>query len=196
MSESNKTLKSSYNTANLSYQHMFTTMVATVRPKLIVEFGILNGYSLKAFADAVDKERCKIDAYDIFEKFEGNGAKKDVITDMFKDYDNIKIDELDFYHGYKKYDDGSIDILHIDIANTGDVYKFCIEKYLDKISSNGIIVLEGGSAERDEVSWMQKYNKTLIVPYLNKLKRERNDLIIHVLDVFPSMTIVSRKRSS
>lgn len=189
-----ESITSSYNTDKLSFYHMFQTLVASVNPKRVVEFGILNGFSLKAFSEFCDS-KCAIDAYDIFEKFEGNGAKKSVIEDMFRECNNVKIGELDFYEGFKKYDNGSIDILHVDIANNGDVYKFTIDNYLDKISAGGVIVFEGGSVERDGVAWMKKYEKPSIATYLNKLREKRGDeLIVSVIDVFPSMTIVRRRR--
>lgn len=184
-------LKSSYNNSNLSYSHMFQTLVASVNPKRVVEFGILKGYSLQCFADFCADE-CKIDAYDIFEKFNGNGANKNEICNMFSKSNNINIGELDFYIGWKNYMDKSIDILHIDIANNGDVYRFVIDKYLQKISDNGVIILEGGSEERDNVEWMTKYNKPSINDYLTELSVNRKDLIVSTINVYPSMTIIRR----
>lgn len=183
-------MNSSYNVSNLEFKHMFQTLIASINPKKVVEFGILEGYSLKSFVDNCDND-CQIDAYDIFEKFDGNGANKGDIMEKFGKYNNVNVGELDFYQGFEKYGDGSIDILHIDIANNGDVYKFVIDNYLPKINRDvGVIVLEGGSVERDNVNWMIKYNKPSIVKYLDKLKAERKDLIVSVIDVFPSMTII------
>jgi len=184
-------LESSYNTSKLSFYHMFQILVGTINPRRVVEFGILNGFSLKAFSEFCHKD-CSIEAYDIFEKFNGNGANKKQIEGLFADNDNIKIGELDFYKGWRKYENNSIDILHVDIANNGDVYKFAIENYLDKVRVGGVIVFEGGSKERDGVKWMKKYGQPSINKYLDVLRKERSDLVVSIIDVFPSMTIVKK----
>lgn len=188
---SEKELVSSYNTKGLSFRHMFQVLIGSVCPKRVVEFGILKGYSLSTFADFCCKD-CKIEAYDIFDKFNGKGARRKELDSIFGGCENVEIGELDFYKGFEKYKDDEIDILHIDIANNGDVYKFAIENYLKKVSKKGIIVLEGGSVERDEVEWMKKYEKPSIVKYLKELRETRKDLNISVVDFFPSITLIRR----
>jgi len=182
-------MKSSYNVSNLGYNDLFKTLILMVQPGKIVEFGILEGYSLLSFIQNSYPD-CIINAYDIFDKFNGNGADK-MIIEKFKEYNNVKIEEGDFYEKYISFEDNSIDILHIDIANDGDVYKFTIDNYLSKISDKGVIILEGGSKERDEVRWMIKYNKTPINPYIKKLQK-RLDIIVEVIEKYPSVTIIKK----
>jgi hypothetical protein len=188
-------LVSSYNTTGLTYRNMFQVLVGSICPSRVVEFGILKGYSLSALHEFC-RDDCQIEAYDIFEKFNGNGANHEELVKKFGDCANIQIDELDFYKGSEWYGDGEIDILHIDIANNGDVFKFAVENYLQKVSREGVMVFEGGSVERDDVEWMKKYGKPSIVEYLNKLREERKDLVVTVVDVFPSMTIIRRTRTA
>lgn len=179
---------SSYNSKSLQYADIFKTIIHLNKPKLIIEFGILNGYSLKAIAETASKS-CIIKAYDIFEKFNGNHANKSDLNNKFKEFSNVIIDELDFYKGHLTFDDDSIDILHIDIANDGDTYEHVLEHYLSKV--NGVIIMEGGSEERDNVHWMNKYGKTKIGPVLDKYK----DIVdIMTFDTFPSMTIITKKK--
>lgn len=167
----------------------FIGIIKEVRPQLIVEFGILEGYSLQAFIDG-RSDSCEIHAYDLFEDFPFNAADYNKIKERFSKYQNLKIKKLDFYKGYKKYKKESIDILHIDIANNGDVFKFAIDNYMSKIKRGGAIVLEGGSMERDQVEWMGKFNKTRINPYLESIKNKFN---IRIIDKFPSLTIIKKK---
>jgi len=176
--------------STLNFGDLIKTLTFQINPKLIVEFGILNGFSLKCFVDTC-KSSCSIKAYDIFEEFQGNGANYDDIITKFKNYNNIEIGKLDFYEGYKQFEDNSIDILHIDIANNGDVYEFTIDNYMSKISNNGIIILEGGSVERDNVDWMIRYNKTKINPYVCELINKKYDILI--IDKIPSITIIKKK---
>ena len=87
-------------------------------------------------------------------------------------------------------DQKCIDIIHIDIANNGDVYDYALKHYLPKLTDNGILLLEGGSTERDEVEWMNKYNKPKINPVLKKYE---NEYSITVIGNFPSLTIIQKK---
>ena len=99
----------------------------------------------------------------------------------------MKINKKNFYESVDDYDDSSIDILHIDIANTGDTYDFAINNYLPKVK--GIMVLEGGSEERDKVDWMIKYDRPKIQPVLKKYS---NSVIITVLEDYPSLTFIKK----
>jgi predicted O-methyltransferase YrrM len=183
-------MESSYANKTLSYGDFFRLISWQMQPKCIVEFGILNGYSLEHFREgaAVDTQ---IYAYDIFDKFVGNSAKRTII-DRFKTYPNIHIEEGDYYLKYKEIPDGSVDILHIDIANNGDVYDFAVSNYLSKLTPFGIMILEGGSAERDNVDWMIKYSKPPINPIFEKYK---TIVDIFKLNGFPSATIMRRIQS-
>jgi len=146
------------------------------KPKRIVEYGIGNGYSLNSFRT---HGKCGIEAYDLFDDYKYSHADYDLTRAKFKD---IKIARGDFYGGHKRYADKSIDILHIDISNDGDVYEFAVKNYLPKTR---IMLLEGGSHERDQVDWMIKYNKRPIRPYLESIKQS-----YFVIDKFPSLTII------
>ena len=110
--------------------------------------------------------------------------------EMLKKYENnynVSILKGDFYESLHLFRDDSIDILHIDIANNGDTYEFAIENYLTKVK--GIMVLEGGSEERDNVEWMQKYEKPKIQ---SVLKKYSNDVRITVLEDYPSITLIQK----
>jgi hypothetical protein len=62
-----------------------------------------------------------------------------------------------------------------------------LTNYIKKIKKDGVIILEGGSKERDEVEWMNKYNKPKITPILKKYK---DDLKIKIIGSLPSLTII------
>lgn len=174
-------MNSSYKNS-LNYSDIFKTICFIHNPKQIVEIGILDGYSLKAIAETLPLSN--IQAFDIFEDFNGNGSKRDIV-EKFKSYNNVKINYGDFYKIH--FPHHSIDLLHIDIANNGDVYEFVFENYIKYMKPGGIILLEGGSKERDQVEWMKKYNKTKIYPVIEKFKSKYS---IYNLDKFPSLTIV------
>jgi predicted O-methyltransferase YrrM len=177
-------MQSSYN-SNLNFGDILETITFLKNPTQIIEFGILDGFSLTKFIKN-SSANCVIDAYDIFDDFNGNHSNKNIINeyDMYK---NVSIKYGDFYKCCKNIPDNSIDILHVDIANNGDTYKFVFENYITKMNKKGIIIMEGGSYERDNVEWMTRYSKPKIQPVL-KLYAEKYN--IHVIEAFPSMTIV------
>ena len=129
---------------NSSYKNdvCFGDLIASTtfikKPKTIVEIGILQGYSLQKFIEnAPDAD---IIAYDIFDKFNGNHANKDELTEKFNSYKNVKINYGDFYEIYNNLNDNSIDLLHIDVANNGQIYDFVFQNYIQKMTQNGLTV--------------------------------------------------------
>ena len=178
-------MKSSYNN-NLTYKELLENITFLIKPKTVIEFGILEGFSLNIFAQ---EKNCRIYAYDIFDEFNGNSAEKNILSERFKNYQNVNIDYGDFYKKYNDIENNSIDIIHIDIANDGKVYQFAIDNYYEKLKQNGILILEGGSKERDNVEWMLRYNKPTIQPVLQKYG---DNVRIEVLDDYPSITLISK----
>jgi predicted O-methyltransferase YrrM len=181
-------MKSSYNN-NISYGELLSGIVFSIQPKTIIEFGILEGYSLKTFVDNTNST-VNINAYDIFDEFNGNSANKEKLKKTFSSYPNVTIDYGDFYKKHEEIKDNSIDLLHIDIANNGDVLKFALKHYINKLSENGILIFEGGSVARDNVEWMIKYNKQPINPIINQNKNYYN---IKTIGYVPSITIIKKK---
>lgn len=178
-------MKSSYKN-NINYDEIFKLICLLNNPKNIVEIGILDGYSLMSFCNN-SSYNCKITAYDIFDKFNGNSANKSKIIELFKNNQNVKIEYGDYYEVVDIIKDDSIDILHIDIANDGDVYEFAFNNYIKKMKKNSVIILEGGTQERDHVEWMIKYNKSKIVPIIEKYKNKYN---IKTIGNIPGITVV------
>lgn len=176
-------MNSSYKNT-LDYSDIFKTICFLKKPKEIVEIGILDGFSLKAIADVCPTSNIK--AFDIFEDFNGNASNRNII-EKFQNYSNIEINYGNFYELYKVLPDQSIDLLHIDIANDGQIYEIVFENYISKLRQNGIILLEGGSEERDNIYWMKKYNKNPIQLVIEKYK---NKYEIYTLEKFPSLTII------
>lgn len=182
-------MKSSY--VQSKYSNIFKSLCFSLEPKKVVEFGILEGYSLQSLIDSCSSET-QISAYDIFDEFPFNAANLADVKNKFSKFPNVNIEKKDFYGAQDTFLDGSIDILHVDIANNGSVFEYVFENYMCKISKGGVCILEGGSEERDGVHWMKKYNKPKIGPVLKKYK---NKFKIIVLKDFPSITIIKSRSS-
>ena len=183
-------MKSSY-LNNLNYGDIFKTILFMINPTSIVEIGILDGFSLKTMTDNTSNN-CVIKAYDIFDEFNGHSANKEALQKEFLKNDNVTIEYGDFYKLCDDIQDNSIDLLHIDIANNGDVFEYVIKNYIRKLKRNGIIILEGGSNERDNVEWMNIYNKPKIQPIIEKYSSSVN---IKVIGKIPSLSIITLKNN-
>ena len=179
-------VRSSYKNKDINYGNLIETLSYSINPKNILEIGILDGYSLESFLKGSNKNTI-IKAYDIFDDFNGNHSNELKLKEYFKEYKNVEISYGDFFKLHDNIIDNSIDIIHIDIANNGDTYEYAINNYLSKLSSNGLIILEGGSKERDEVEWMVKYNKPKICTILKKYSNLYN---IKTIGNFPSITLI------
>jgi len=192
-------MRSSYKKNNIG--RTFEIMTLGYKPSLIVECGVLDGYSLYHFAKAT-KLNSKAEyfnghviAYDLFEKFEYNhGSAVDV-------YNMLRANEVDEYvtilqgdafEVHSQYAEGEIDLLHMDIANDGNTFLKTVELWGNKISKGGRIVLEGGGAERDEVEWMKKYNKKPIRSVL-PIIAARKKWDVKVIKDWPSITVLTRR---
>jgi len=181
-------MNSSYNN-KINFGDIISAITFLKKPQKIVECGILEGYSLSKFIEN-SSSNTQIVAYDIFDKFNGNHAIKDKIIKQFSPHKNVNIEHCDFYNVFKLHENKSIDILHIDIANNGDVYEFMFQNYVDKLKDDGIILMEGGSFQRDNIEWMIKYNKPQINPVLNKYS---DKFYIKIIGEIPSITIIKKK---
>lgn len=178
-------MNSSYkNTIN--YGELIEGLTYAVQPKTIVEIGILDGYSLEYLIKGCSNmNNVIINAYDIFEEFNGNHANNDALQLKFSKYNNVSIKYGDFYEIHKLLSDNSVDIIHIDIANNGNVYEFAMQNYFPKLSKKGMMIFEGGSEKRDNVEWMLKYDKSKIQPVVEKYNMK-------VIGDFPSLSIIKK----
>ena len=172
-------MQSSYSLNN--YDSVFNEIITTVNPTSILEIGILDGYSLNSFVKYRQKN-CKITAIDLFEKYKYKNANFEEIITKFQNLKGINIEYGDFYDYHKCC--SNFDLIHIDISNDADTYRYAINNYLP--IANKVLMLEGGSLERDSVDWMKKYNKPKINNYLLSIK----DSYPHkIYEEFPSLTV-------
>ena len=181
--------RSSYHQEKFS--KVFKALCFTQNPKRIVEFGILDGYSLDCFLDSTSED-CLIEAYDLFEDFPYNSAEFGKISEKYSMFpsNRLKIKKADIFNSLDFLPVGEIDIVHVDVANNGETYQFCIEKILPILKSGGILLMEGGSEERDNCDWMIKYKK----PKIREVLERYSELLdIRIFTEFPSLTMIKSK---
>ena len=139
-------------------------LVLRLKPKKIVEFGILYGYSTVAMAMALDELGSgHIRAYDLFEDYPFKHGSMEGVAEAVRGYGLSKYVTLE----KKNFDDWlaapePFDLLHVDVSNKGDTIARLYESVSEKIAQGATVVFEGGSEERDNVEWMIKYNAVKI----------------------------------
>ena len=150
----NPDVESSYKYNNLG--KTLYDWVLYEKPEIIIDFGVLEGYSTIAMALACKENRKgKVKVYDLFEDYEYNHSKFERLIKNLQEHgvmDWVEIEKRNFFDWIKNPE--PFDTLHLDISNTGDIIDL-----LEPIRGKGTILFEGGSEQRDHVGWVLKYNK-------------------------------------
>jgi predicted O-methyltransferase YrrM len=167
-------------------------LVRACKPKVCVEIGVLEGYSTIFIAAALSETFSGIlYAYDLWEKYPHHHVDKRVAQGNLEKAGLLPYVDL-FTADAKEVPnriEGPIDFIHIDISNDGDTYLWAMETFAHRICPKGIMVLEGGTQERDQVDWMVEHRK---YPIRRALKEVSGwDYI--TIPLFPGMTIMRRK---
>jgi hypothetical protein len=196
-----ESLRSSYKKNNLG--RTLEVMTLGKKPRIIVECGILDGYSLYHLAKATKLNsealyfRGHVIAYDLFDDYEFKHGNAVDVHNMLQ-YEGVSdyatILQGDAYKVHENYNDGEIDLLHIDISNDGDTFLNMFNLWSSKISQFGRIVFEGGSRDRDNVEWMKKYNRRPIRPVISELVGMAHGWQVMVIKDWPSLTVIERKK--
>jgi predicted O-methyltransferase YrrM len=191
-------IRSSYKVNNIG--RTLEVMTLSKKPQLIVECGVLDGYSLYHFAKATkaNSESLYFDghvfAFDLFDDYEYNHGNFVDVHNLLvmEDLENyVTLLQGDAYKVHDQFEDDEIDLLHVDISNDGDTFLEMFKLWSPKIRKCGRIVFEGGSIERDKVEWMTKYNKKPIREVLPILA-EKDGWRLWVINEWPSLTVMER----
>ncbi len=146
--------------------------VIKTKPKIIVEFGVLFGFSTVCMAQALRdlNNNGKIYAFDLWEQSDYNHGQTIQIVQ-----DNLDKFNLQQFVNLKQGGDISyisdiedIDLIHIDINNDGDKLKKLITDIKSIEDNKSDILFEGGIDDRDACWWMKKFDKTPISDIKNQ----------------------------
>lgn len=132
--------------------------VAACAPKLLVELGTHTGVSYAAFCEAVRASKCGARCYAV-DTWEGDAHAGNygdhVYTEMkgFNDARYSGFSELirsTFDDALKYFEDGTVDLLHIDGFHTYEAVKHDFETWLPKLSDRGVVILHDTNVKRDD----------------------------------------------
>jgi len=143
-------------------------LVENYKPRRIVELGVHTGNSFFAFCDAVKalSLHCICIGVDTFEGdehagFYGPKVLKDVSDHIDKTYPgmDVLLSPCTFDGAVGAFENGSIDILHIDGCHTYEQTKHNYETWLPKMSPDGIILFHDIFIEREGFGVKQLWNE-------------------------------------
>ncbi|MGI8784814.1 MAG: O-methyltransferase [Acidobacteriota bacterium] len=174
------------------YDYFFYALTRALRPARCVEIGVLQGFSLLAVASALrDNGAGQVEGFDLFEDYAFKKEHYQATAQRLQAAGLetwARIERQDAFAVADRY--SQIDLLHVDISNHGDTYRTLFAQWSDKVRQ--AIVFEGGSAERDQVDWMQKFSKSPIRKAIQEIRAGYPAWNICVLEPFPSVTVAVR----
>lgn len=181
-------------------------MILAHLPSLVVECGVLDGYSTFNIAWALRHNfvnrgiQSNFIAYDLWEGYEYKHGYFDEVATMLRKngllnhYVNLHYGDAFQVHG--NFQDRTVDFLHMDISNDGEKLYRTIDLWGPKISQGGIIAFEGGSLERDNIEWMKKFDKEPMQPVLTKIIEDDplgKYWSFQIFTEFPSLTLLFKR---
>ncbi len=137
-------------------------LVQMVKPRIIVELGTFQGESYCAFCQSVKRLGLDTRCYAV-DTWRGDGHsgfyRDDVINDLRAHHDPLysgfsTLISGTFDDAIDKFQDGEIDLLHIDGAHTYEAASHDFHTWLPKISARGIVMLHDiNEHQRDFGVW-------------------------------------------
>lgn len=123
-------------------------IMSAARPKIFVELGAHRGVSYCAFCQAVTSigARTECFAVDTWEGDEHAGQIESTVLPALKEHhdtlyqDFSRLIQSTFDDALGLFDDGSVDLLHIDGFHTYEAVKHDFDTWLPKMSKNGIVL--------------------------------------------------------
>lgn len=184
------------------------SLVKVIRPKIIVEFGFLEGHSSRNFIKAMSND-CKLYSYDI--KDIAKEASKSINDKRFK---FIFKNQQDFEK--QDIDNNLIDLLFMDAGHKFDISVKTFEKVKGSLNNNSIVVIHdtgswntdfldssycknGGLKETksryyiDEKEFVHRAEERKFVNYLKDKFPEFNQIHLHSLNTLRhGMTLLQK----
>ncbi|MBD3260193.1 MAG: hypothetical protein GF334_00685 [Candidatus Altiarchaeales archaeon] len=191
-----ESIRSSYKQNQLGW--WFYSLARTFNLTNVVEVGVLGGYSaIYTMAGMPDYGYWK--GYDLWTLYPYNHvSRQEAFNNIFKAdllLDDFDLDPYGPLENVHKHILEPVDMIHVDVSNDGDTYKWCLEHLFQCIKPGGFLVMEGGTIERDLIEWMKK--RTPIVPIVDFLHSTVDTRVFQwelwcKVDRFPGITVFRR----
>lgn len=133
-------------------------LIEILKPSLYVELGTHSGNSYNAFCQAIKTIGVGTKCYAV-DKWEGDDHagfySDDIYSELYEYQDKnyrtfSQLMRMSFDDAFPYFDDGSIDLLHIDGLHTYEAVKHDFETWLSKLSNKGVIIFHDTAVRRDD----------------------------------------------
>jgi SAM-dependent methyltransferase len=150
-------------------------LMAELKPKLLVELGVHCGDSYFTFCQAREEHELETLCYgvDHWKGDEQSGLYGEEVFDeaneynaeFYSDFSNLM--RMDFNEALKEFEDGSINLLHIDGSHDYESISGHFESWLPKIKRNGVILIHDINVKREDFG-VEKFWGKLKSKYFTK----------------------------
>lgn len=168
---------SSYEKNN--YGDLFCALMQVYQPEKVVELGTRAGYSAYHIARGLATNgHGTLDCYDLWERnVEHYGREylsQSATEKNLKEFRHIITLELRDALGVEaKYE--MVDIVHIDLDNDAEILEKIVPPWVDK--TRQLILIEGGSRERDEAAQATSHKKLPMAQWLDDLDGTQSEFL-------------------
>ena len=133
-------------------------LIANLKPNVVVELGSFYGCSMFAFAQAVkdlklDTVLYGVDLWETFDKFTEQDYKEDIygaflrVKETCFSQQHVKMMKMTFDQAAEYFEEGSIDILHIDGSHFYEDVKHDFEIWSPKLKKNSSVLIHDNGDE-------------------------------------------------
>src|SRR6266853_3933941 len=123
-------------------------LTCAARPRVLVELGTYRGVSYAAFCEAVRREKLETRCFavDTWQGDEQSSFYDDSVYDEFRAFHDANYTAFstmlrcNFDEALPRFDDGSVDLLHIDGLHSYEAVRHDFESWLPKLSRRGVVL--------------------------------------------------------
>ena len=123
-------------------------LTCAARPRVIVELGTYRGVSYAAFCEAVRREKLETQCFaiDTWQGDEQSSFYDDSVYEEFREFHDAHYAAFStmlrcsFDEALPRFDDGSVDLLHIDGLHSYEAVRHDFESWLPKLSRRGVVL--------------------------------------------------------
>jgi predicted O-methyltransferase YrrM len=141
-------------------------LIEKLKPSTFVELGTHTGNSYFSFCQSIQENKIKTKAFAV-DTWQGDAHAGSYNESIFDVVNRTNLDYISFStllrttfdSALEKFEDGSIDLLHIDGLHTYEAVKHDFETWLPKMSSRGVVLFHDTNVRRDDFGVYQLWSE-------------------------------------
>jgi hypothetical protein len=170
-------------------------VIEKLKPSTFVELGTHTGNSYFSFCQSIQENKTKTKAFAV-DTWEGDAHAGSYDDSIFDGVNRTNLEyrsfstllRTTFDSALEQFEDGSVDLLHIDGLHTYEAVKHDFETWLPKMSNNGVVLFHDTNVLRDDFGvfqlWSELSNKYNTLEFFHsnglgilEISQERNSIV-------------------